>query len=79
MQDPPNHARRTRRRQVHLWLSEREYQWLTGLAQVQEETLSAALRKMVREAQRQSSAIDNSEGRQRSSRWQDRGVNRGEA
>ncbi len=43
---------RTRRRQVHLWLSEREYAWVRAHAAANDETLSATLRRLVVGARR---------------------------
>lgn len=39
---------RTRRRQVHIWLSDREYNCLRALAENEDETLSATLRRLLK-------------------------------
>lgn len=43
----PVMAMRTRRRQVHLWLSEREYTWVRTRAVANDESISATLRHLV--------------------------------
>ena len=44
--DPP--LGRVRRRQVHFWLSEREYDWLRLLAATNDETISGMVRRVLR-------------------------------
>ena len=39
---------RRRARQIHLWLSDREFDHLTTLAQANDETISSALRRLIR-------------------------------
>jgi hypothetical protein len=41
---------RSRRRQVHIWLSEREYFCVQQLAEANDETISAVLRRLLKEA-----------------------------
>jgi len=38
---------RKRRRQVHLWFSEREYEWLRSEATEHDETVSAVVRRLI--------------------------------
>jgi hypothetical protein len=38
-----------RRRQLHFWIGEREYQFLCSLAEIEEEPLSSLLRRLIRQ------------------------------
>jgi hypothetical protein len=41
-------AKRTRRRQVHIWLSDREYAWLRSVARDHDESLSGTIRRVLK-------------------------------
>ena len=45
----PHEARltRTRRRQIHIWLSEREYEWLQHVAEFNDQSASELIRSML--------------------------------
>jgi hypothetical protein len=40
-------VRRTRRRQVHIWLSDREFEWIQGLAAERDQKVSEAIRTLL--------------------------------
>ena len=39
---------RNRRHQMHIWLSDREYAWLTSVAKQNDETISGVIRRVLR-------------------------------
>jgi hypothetical protein len=45
----PHGARltRTRRRQIHIWLSEREYEWLRHVAELNDQSASELIRSVL--------------------------------
>jgi hypothetical protein len=43
----PPVERRTRRRQLHIWLSDREDEWVRGLAAARDEKVSATIRSIL--------------------------------
>jgi hypothetical protein len=47
---PTEGLRRTRRRQLHIWLSDREHEFLSAIADEHDESMAGALRRMVRAA-----------------------------
>jgi hypothetical protein len=50
---------RSRRRQVHIWLSEREYLRVQRLAESHDETISGVLRRLLKEAGRPPAVTSN--------------------
>ncbi len=50
----PSPTPRTRQKQLHLWLSDREYDALRSLATASDESISVIVRRLIRHLARQS-------------------------